>query len=215
MKKILLAVLVISFAFACHDSKDNASQQLPKRFDKSVGEQIPLNIAYAWVKNFGGSITTGREQSPYSFSAAKLSEILATSSGPGVVFHHATDQHAAHHILMFTLTEGGELFQSDILDLSTGLIINNATAQQWAKTYADAHTTTPWYHFFGKDIFQEILSNETFEYANVVRAANDEGQEQVLLFVYNTKEISGGRTDGEDVTVYDVSYPCPPCSPVN
>lgn len=212
MKKILFAVVSTILFVACHDSKDNAAQKLPKRFDSSVGGQIPLNLAYSWVKNFGGSITTGREQSPYSFSAATLSQFLVASEGPGIVFHHATDENHVHHILMCSIADDGSLFQSDILDLSAGVLVDATTAERWAKRYADAHATTPWYHFFGNDIFEEILSNEAFEYVNVVRALSDDDQEQVLLFVYNTGEISGGRSEGQDVTVYDISSPCPPCS---
>ncbi|HEY0652420.1 MAG TPA: hypothetical protein VGD65_04790 [Chryseosolibacter sp.] len=210
MKKIFLLLTLITCIVACQDSKD-AAQNLPRRYDPSVGSQIPLNVAYAWVANFGGSVAAGREQSSYSFSAATLGQLLSATEGPGVVFHHATDGNGAPRMMMFTLGAEGELFQSDILDLSTGAILNAETAQQWAAAYAAAHPATPWYHFFGNDIFTEIQSNEAFEYVNVVRALNNEGEEQVLLFVYNTKNIQGGRIEGEEVTVYDVSSPCPPC----
>lgn len=212
MKKILLVIALGLFIIACHDSKDSAVQKLPKRYDKTVGGQIPFAVAVRWVKNFGGTITTGREQSDYSISAEALSQLLSSNEGPGVVFHHASDENGTYHILLFTLGANGELFQSDIFDLATGQILNSVTAIAWAQNYADEHPATPSHHFFGNGIFFEIQSNPAFEYVSAVRALNEEDEEQVLLFAYNTRNLTGGRTEGEDVVVYDMSSPCPPCS---
>jgi hypothetical protein len=201
MRKVLLFALV-AFVLACQDSKDRAIQNLPLGYDKSVGEQISIDVANKWVRNIRGSLSAARGQSQYSVSEHTLAQLLDNNEGPGVVFHNATDDTATHHILMSTLNSNGALFTGYIFDLSSGATLNSATAQIWTKNYADAYPAIPLYHFFANDIFSTVQSNEAIEYVDIVRALNDENEEQILLFVYNSKVISGGRTQGENVTVY-------------
>ncbi len=211
MKKLFIAVLITSVLTSCHESKDN-TQKFPKHFNRQVGEQIPLSVANRWVGNFS-SYTKGRTTGAYSLDAETLNDIIGDASQQlGVVIHHGLDVNNDYHPMIFAMNDDGQLFTSDILDLSTGLLVSAEQAHDWAANYSETHAATPWYHFFGSDVVREIQSNEAFNYVDIVRGLNDENEEQVLLFVYNTKGVSGGRTDGEDVTVYDASNPCPPCA---
>jgi hypothetical protein len=212
MKKFFVVAMLTSIMLSCQESKENAVQKLPKQYDRRVGEQIPLEVANRWVNNFSGATSAGRQQSSFSVDADVLSTLLVSVEEKlGVVLHHATDESNAHHLLLFTMDVDGQLFSGDILDVSSGTMINASTAKNWATNYAEAHPATPWYHFFGSDIFSEIQSNEAFDYVDITRALNENNEEQILLFVYNTKGVQGGRSETE-VLVFDKSNPCPPCS---
>jgi hypothetical protein len=212
MKKFFVFTMLMSLLLSCQEPKENAGQKLPKQYDRRVGEQIPLEVANRWANNFSGTTTTGRQQSSFSVEADVLSELLVSIDEKlGVILHHATDESNTNHLLIFTMSNDGQLFNGDILDASSGKLISATIAKSWAVNYAESHPVTPWYHFFGSDVFSEIQSNAGFDYVDIVRGLNETDEEQLLLFVYNTKVISGGRTLAE-VTVYDKSSPCPPCS---
>jgi hypothetical protein len=133
MEKILLVSALALVLISGHDSKDNATQKKPKHNDKRVGEQSPFDVAKRWSKNFSQQVAAGREQSDNSVSKEMLVNILNASAGKvGVVFHHATDDTSNYPTLMFTIEDDGALFESEILDLTTVLIIDNTTARLWA-----------------------------------------------------------------------------------
>lgn len=213
MKNFQVLIMLTSILLSCQESKDNAVQQLPKKYDRRVGEQIPMEVARRWVNNFSGANPAGRQQSSFSIDAEILSALLIrVEEKLGVVLHHAIDESNANHLLVFTMDNDGKLFNGDILDASSGELISASTAQTWAANYAEMHPATPWYHFFGSDIFSEIQSNEAFDYVDIARGLNENDEEQILLFVYNTKGALGGRSEAEEVIVFDKSNPCPPCS---
>lgn len=212
MKKFFVVTALTLAMLSCQESKE-ASQKLPKRYDRSVGEQIPLEVARRWANNFSQAHSSGRQESSFSVDAQILSSLLGSIEEKlGVILHHGVDETNTNHLLVFTMGADGELFKGDILDASTGSFINENTARKWAATYVSLHPGTPWYHFFGSDIFSEIQSNKAFEYLDIVRGLNERDEEQVLLFVYNTRGIESGRIEGNSVQVYDVSQSCPPCS---
>jgi hypothetical protein len=212
MKKILFVVIVTTFAIACQESKES-TDQIAKAYDRKVGERIPLAVANRWANNFATLTASGRTGTPGSVDAAMLTNFIGANENIlGVVFHHGLHANGDYRLMMFTIDTEGTLFKSDVLDLSTGEMISKEEAVASGERYSLQHPGTPWYHFFGSDVFAEIRAHDNFNYLDVVRGLNDSDEEQVLLFAYNTRGAAGGRTEGEDVTVYDMSNPCPPCS---
>lgn len=216
MKRFLLLAMLVSSVIACHESREASDQNNLKLYDKRVGEQIPLSVATRWAETFSATVPAGRTASTFSVDAAVLDQLISpVEDRLGVVFHHGLDDANEYRLMMYALDEDGQLFKNETIELSSGDNVDAATARIWANNYAESHPTTPWYHFFGSDVFVEIQSNDAFEYIDIVRGLNDESKEQVLLFVNNTKDVEGGRSVGEQVTVYDFSQPCPPCSSSN
>ncbi|HEY0739889.1 MAG TPA: hypothetical protein VGD40_00455 [Chryseosolibacter sp.] len=216
MKRHLLFAVLVSCLTACLDSRETTDHKSPKLYDKGVGEQIPFSVATRWAESFNAATLAGRTASTFSLEADALAHIIdPVNERLGVVFHHGMDSNKDYRLMMYALDQDAELFKNKIVDLASGQIVDASTARAWAKQYAESHPATPWYHFFGRDVFVEIQSKEAFNYIEIVRGLNEELAEQVLLFVYNTKRIAGGKIQGESVTVYDVSQTCPPCSSVN
>lgn len=213
MKRFLLPAVLVAMVFSCHEPRENTTQKIPRLYDKRVGEQISFDVATRWAKSFNTVNMTGRTSSTYALDANALAQLInPVDERLGVVLHHGLDDSNQYRLMMYALDEDSKLFKNKILDLASGDIIDGTTAKEWAANYAAEHPATPWYHFFGSDVFAEIQSNDAFEYVDIVRGLNEESKEQVLLFVYNTKGVSGGRSEGADVTVYDVSQGCPPCA---
>ena len=212
MKKFLVVTVLVSGLLSCQESKDNNMQKLPKRYDKSVGEQIPVDVAYRWIRNFNKITMAGRVSNAYSINAATLASTIGNVKGRlGVVLHHGLDDSGEHHLFMFAIDEDGVLFKNQIVDVANGGIVEEAIAKSWSNKYALEHPSTPWYHFFGSDVFSEIQSASNFSHIDIVRGLNENNAEQILLFVYKT-EATSGRSQGESMIVYDLANPCPPCS---
>lgn len=206
-------MVLVSGIVSCHESRETSDQQNLKLYDKRVGEQIPMSVATRWAENFNAVAMAGRTSSTFSIEANVLAELInPIDERLGVVFHHGLDNSNEYHLMMYALDDDTRLFENAIIDLTTGERLDAETAKMWADQYAQVHPATPWYHFFGSDVFVEIQSNDAFDYIDIVRGLNEESKEQVLLFVYNTKGVDAGREKGEGVTVYDVSQTCPPCS---
>jgi len=77
-----------------------------------------------------------------------------------------------------------------------------------------AYPDEVWFHFFGKDIFDEIAAIPYFTTLNIEPAINDQNSTpQLLLIIANEQTNTGGRTNSYDeAMVYDASSPCPPCA---
>jgi hypothetical protein len=97
------------------------------------------------------------------------------------------------------------------VDANTGMKISQDLAREWTQNYQNAHPGKIWFHFFGQNIFNEMMAIPFFSTLDIQPALNDlDLSHQLLLIIWNTT-ILGGRTTREGTIVYDASNPCPPC----
>jgi hypothetical protein len=212
MKAYFGFILIVSIFISCQDNRVNS---LSNSVDKNVGREIPVDVATRWKEFYRQRNSTGRESSVvYSVTSSSLKTALMPENKIGVAFHHSIDDSNVHHILLITVVKAAAgLWDSPfIIDANTNTLIDNGTAKAWAERYQNSNPGQIWYHFFGLNIFNEIISNEYFNYFNIEPALNDNGDPQLLLWVWNNKSAAGGRVNGyESPVVYDFSSPCPPC----
>jgi hypothetical protein len=98
-----------------------------------------------------------------------------------------------------------------IIDANTGGTISQGVAQTWAQNFINAHPNEIRYHFFGRNIFDEITSLAFFNDLDIEPAINDQDQSQQLLLIVWKSLLGGilGRTNTQQGRVYDASNPCP------
>jgi hypothetical protein len=212
MKSTILVSLVAALAISCSESRESKNQEVPLSFDKTIGQQIPLDVAERWRKR--SSSTASRETSPHTIKAETLASALSPISDKvGVAFQHALDDDGVYHVILVPMIEGNDLSDANVfIDTNTDFPVQKSTAVQWADNYRALHPNEVLYHFFGIGIFQEIQNNPLFNYIHVEPAINDEGLGQLLLFVWNNSDMENGKVNGDELVVYDFSSPCPPCS---
>ncbi|MCX2740989.1 hypothetical protein [Pontibacter anaerobius] len=96
-------------------------------------------------------------------------------------------------------------------DGSEGVVIELATASQWTKNYREHAKPDPARgmvvkgHFFGRQVLEQILSQEGCMGIRMYHAVDERGQRQMVLV--------GANADGEDMvegTVVDGAKVCPP-----
>lgn len=94
---------------------------------------------------------------------------------------------------------------------SEGAAIDLATAAKWTKNYRASAKPDPVQgavikgHFFGREILEQILSQEGCMGIRMYHARDEQGQRQLVLV--------GANAEGEDMTegtVADGSKVCPP-----
>ena len=210
MRKCFTAMLLASALVGCHDARDTNPASIQK-FDKTVGQQISLDIATHWMELYDQNASSQRSDgSSYSITADHLKAIIPYASDAGLAFHHAIDDAGTYHILIIPVATSLLFDAPVLLDANTNTVIDESTARAWTDNYKDANPDKIWYHFFGLDIFSEITQS-SFSYFDIEPAVNDEGKPQLLLLVW-PDGTSNGRTEAASPTVYDFSSPCPPCS---
>jgi hypothetical protein len=127
----------------------------------------------------------------------------------GVYFHHSLEGYN-YHILVIPYKGAQSLWTATVVvDANSDSMVDVATASLWAERYVAQNPDGPWSHFFGRQIFETILSSDAFEEIEIVPAINDAGLPQLLLYVSYTGGATNGRTQGQ-VEVYDQSNQCPP-----
>src|SRR5689334_8084587 len=100
MRKCFTAMLLASALIGCHDARDTNPASIQK-FDKTVGQQIPLNIASHWMELYDKNASAHRsDRSSYSITADHLKAIVPYASDAGLAFHHAIDDTGTYHILI-------------------------------------------------------------------------------------------------------------------
>jgi hypothetical protein len=210
MKRMSAFLCLIVLLSSCHESREVA--KVPVKFKKSIGQQIPLNVARDWVNHYKNKFNAGKERSHYSISSENLSSLLGTHDNKvGVTLHHGLDDQQQHHILILPVFDNAELWSaSQAVDANSNTLISTHVASHWASSYSAKHTNEIWFHFFGIDVFTEIRSNPAFNYVSITEGLNENGR-QLLLFVHNTKNVNNGKVNEDNVTVYDVASQCPPC----
>ncbi len=224
MNRLILAfALTVAFSFmTCQEAKEDLkSPVVEKEFYKTVGEEIPFETGMEWIayykeKNPG----QGRTEllSDYSVSSEQLTAALASVPDlVGVAFHHAIDDNGSSHIIVIPV-DGSLLLWSTIpgrtyIDANTGTAISPSVASAWAQNYKTANPSSIWFHFFGKNIFDDMAALPFFNNVIIAPAINILNlKPQLLLVVYNDILNPLGRTQDEPGIAYDASNPCPPCA---
>ncbi|HEY9006617.1 MAG TPA: hypothetical protein VIM75_10810 [Ohtaekwangia sp.] len=91
MRKFFTAMLLASALVGCHDARETNPASVQK-FDKTVGQQISLDIATQWMERYEKD-AAGQRSTPstYKITADYLKEILPYAAYAGLAFHHAID----------------------------------------------------------------------------------------------------------------------------
>jgi hypothetical protein len=212
MKSTFTVVLLALILTGCFDSRDNSPVATENKFSKSVGEQISLAVAERWIGLYNQSSAGAKtEDISYSITPDHLKAIANYATEAGIAFHHAIDDVGVHHILIIPVKESTLLTEAPVLiDANADEVLESNTAKTWISNYANAHPEQGWYHFFGYDIFDEIMKS-SFSRIDIEPAINDKGEPQLLLVVWS-QAAANGKTAASSPTVYDASNLCPPCS---
>jgi hypothetical protein len=209
MKKLILFIILVCMFGACHDS--NQASTNGARSLREIGSAITKEEAERWTNKYKSS--GSRQQSSTTISKASLQEVVNTlPEYDGVYFHHALEGNK-HHVIVMPYKDGQSLWTTTIaVDANSDSKIEVATASLWAERYVDENPEGPWSHFFGRNIFDQILANEGFDAIEIAPAVNDAGLPQLLLYVTYESGSTNGRLKGQ-TDVYDHSFQCPPNCP--
>lgn len=223
--KSALGARVISLAFllfSCQDGRDNLQQPLSEAdYYKTIGEPIPLETAMEWIGNYQQRRNgEGRVEllSSYTVSAGQMEALLASTSNlVGVAFHYGIDEAGSTHIVLIPIDETLSLWSTIpgriFVDANSGEEISQSLARGWAQRFANENPSDVWFHFFGKNIFDDMTALPYFNDVDIEPALNTLNLEpELLLIVWNESLNLSGRTSAENATVYDASNACPPCA---
>jgi hypothetical protein len=230
MKRSIVAMgaFLAVLSIACQDTKEDLKGPLSQtEFHKTIGEEIPFETGMEWIEyykwreyNKNKSLYPGRIQTfpSYNVSAAELDRSLqSTTALTGVALHHGLDEFGVQHILLLPVDESLTLWSSDaervILDANTGEQISHEQAYMWAENFKKENPQSVWFHFFGRNVFDDMNAIPYFYSLNIEPAINVlDLTPQLLLVVWNEDSNSGGRMSSPYATVYDASNACPPCA---
>lgn len=217
---VCMILCVALYLSACQETKDDARDPSQKEFYRTIGEAIPFETGMEWIDNYKkGASKEGRTEvlSAYSVSATVMRALLASVSAPvGVAFHYGTDGWGITHILVIPVDESMSLWSSIpgrmFVDANSGTEISETVASAWSSAYKKAHSNDIWFHFFGKDIFDDMTALPYFNGVDIERGINTVDLTPELLLVVWDDVLSTGRTNSTLGTVYDASNACPPCA---
>lgn len=212
MKSTITVVLLVLILTGCSDTRVNSPAPTEKKLSKSVGEQISLAVAERWMEIYNQSNAGAKsEDISYSITPDHLRAVASDATEAGIAFHHAIDDVGHHHILIIPVKDGTLLKDSPVLiDANTDAVISASIAKAWTENYEKAYPEQGWYHFFGYDVFDEIIQS-SFSRIDIEPAINDEGKPQLLLVVW-PQTTPNGKTEAATPLVYDASNLCPPCA---
>jgi hypothetical protein len=203
----LIAYLAL-LQFACQDTReDSKNEPFDNTFYKNVGKEIPFEVGMRWLNTYRTKQNIqGRTGALYSVSALQFNTmLLSVLDLTGVAYHYGLDAAGTTHIILIPIDGSLSLWSAIpgriFIDANTGLPISQSTAQAWANNYKSIHPDEIWFHFFGKNIFDEITSLLFFNSMDIEPALNDEGEPQILLIVWNSTLPLLGRTTGQQGVV--------------
>jgi hypothetical protein len=204
---------------SCQDTREDAQtqQSLIEQY-KNVGHQIPLQVGIRWMDTYNvKSSSGGRIAGTYSIDK----DILETSRGSvpnfiGVAFHYGIDGAGVKHIIAIPVNESMSLWNPIsgriYVDANENAPVTQDVAYTWAQAYKAQNPNAIWFHYFGKNVFDEMTGISYFQNMEIIPATNDlDLTPQLLLVIEDPNLSNGGRTFSETTTVYDASYPCPRC----
>lgn len=223
--KNLVAFVAVAIAVSllgCQDTREDRGLPDVSAY-KKVGMEIPLETGLQWMEAYQKKHNPqGRLLLPdYEVSDVLMEDLLESVNGlVGVAFHHAIDASGTHHFLVIpvdgTLSLWNNVEGRIYVDANTNTIISQETARTWAQNYETANPGQIWFHFFGSDIFDEMVALPFFNNVQIEPAINILNLTPQLLLIVSADGLLGlgGRQRTESSKVYDASNPCPPC-PVN
>lgn len=215
-----IALCIAMLLGACNEAKEDVGQPLSEKdIYRTIGEEIPLETGMQWMNFHKNRSSASRlVVDGCSVSASTMNTMLtSTKNLVGVAFHYAVDESGTAHIVLVPVDESMDVWSSApgrmLIDGNTGLEISLQQAKAWAERYKASYPSDIWYHFFGKDIFDQMQALPYFEAVDIEPATDPEDlSAEMLLIVWNGDVSSSGRTQAESGTVYDASNACPPCS---
>lgn len=219
---VTFVVLFLTFSFfSCQDTKDDSASSHPSLAEyKNVGHEIPVETGLAWINAYNKKNNTQARIGNliYGIQGEKLETLLSSVDDlTGVAFHYGIDDAGSSHIIAIPIDETLKLWGSIpgrvFLDTNTGNEISQQEASEWAQRHKDANPDGLWFHYFGKNVFDEI---STIPFLNVVQIVPAikilDFTPQLLLVIANLDVLNLGRTSNvQNTIIYDASYPCPPC----
>lgn len=218
---VTAACVALSFA-GCQDTKEELSNPLSESDHyKTIGEEIPFDTGMEWIEYYRKKrYDEGRIQtsSPYYVPASQMEILIgSTPDFTGVAFHHGLDDTGQPHIILIpvdgTLRLWSAIEGRVFIDASTGATITQDVAAQWAASYKNAHPSDVWFHFFGKNVFDDMAMLPFFTGVAIEPAINVLNMTpQLLLVIWNEETSLLGRTTEQNAVVYDASNACPPCA---
>ena len=218
---VSVAFTVLLSLAACQESKDLNNPVSEAEIYKKIGEEIPFETGMQWIAFYREKQAAhGRLSllSTYKVAAENMKLMLqSTPALTGIAFHYGIDQDGIAHILLIPVDETLELWSSEasrmFVDANSGNEITQGLAYEWAQNYKALYPTDIWFHFFGKDVFDQMSSLPYFQNVSIEPATNDTVlTPQLLIVVWDESAVSGGRKKYSPGTVYDASNACPPCA---
>lgn len=218
---IVAAMCVAFILVACHDSREDMSTPLSEKdIYETIGEQIPFETGMEWIDLYRSENSDqGRfDFLAYHISASQLdSMIQSTEDLTGIAFHHAIDSLGRRHILAIPVNSTLRLWESHpgriFIDTNSGDRIHQSVASAWAENFKRQYPSGIWFHFFGRNIFDEMRALPHFERIDIQPAMSTLNlSPQLLLILWNGDYTTNGRTSTESGIVYDASNACPPCA---
>lgn len=218
---VVCAVCITSLLAGCQEAKDLNNPISEKDVYKKIGEEIPFETGMEWIayhraRNRDDART--ESVSPYYVPATQMNLLLGSVADlVGVAFHYAIDETGVTHILVIPVDMSLGVWSlvagKIIIDANTGSAITPATASLWAGNYKAIKPESVWFHFFGKDIFDEMRALPYYNGVDIEPATNSTDlTPEMLLVIWNEQATSTGRTQASNATVYDASNACPPCA---
>jgi hypothetical protein len=213
--------------FACQDAKDDVRKNISDlAYYRNIGKQIPNEQGQRWLELYrskNNMNTSGRiDLLGYSLSKENLADMSNSVAGfTGVAFHHAKDYFGQHHFLAIPIGESLQVWDGSagkiIIDTNTDTQISGSTARLWAANYEASHPNDYWFHYFGRNVFDEMNLLTFFDAMQIEPALSDLDLSPQLLLIVSDLDLgllglSLGRTKTEETVVYDVSSACPPCA---
>lgn len=207
--RILIALVLGVFIFnQCDDASTGMKDTGTNTLDKQVGERIDLSMARRWIDRYQAINPGAREDGSFTVTSEQVDKLIDQANGLGVVLHHAIDGAGEHHILVLPIAQDLVLWGANqVLDANTNTLVSRDQIKGWADNYSSINTSIK-YHFFGMDVFNEILSNSTYNTIDIVPAINDQNEPQLVL-IAKTTASARSKTFGEDSAAFDLSSPCP------
>ncbi len=214
-----IAIVLTVFLLACQDGKDEVQKNISDfSYYRSIGEQIPNETGLRWLQLFKDRNHVGSRTSlsGYSVTRDQLTSLMASAGAlTGIAFSHGIDGEGVHHFILVPIDEslsvwnGGE--SRIYIDANSGAQISREIAREWASTFRSSNPGEVWLHYFGRDVFDEVLQNTTFDPIDIEPALSDIDLSPQVLVIINAPElldgVTGGREESE-VMVYDKSFPC-------
>ena len=223
---IVVSALCVTFAFlGCQETKEDEKIPLAEKdLYKKIGEEIPFETGMEWIALYQGKNNAqGRTESDsgYHVPSAEMNQLLESVSDlTGVAFHYGIDEAGQNHIIVIPVDGSLDVWSSTgnkfVVDANTGTQISEEVALSWSNNFKQANPASIWFHFFGKDVFDEMRALPYYNNISIERAISSlDLTPQLLLVVWNEEQVSSsGRTQALFGSVYDASNAGPPCAAI-